>query len=995
MKGLGIGSIPFANWNEYDGTCLKTGEVVISKDGWEVISTPPTSDNIRILKMKIHDTRNLFSEVYQGAEEVLYAHSAAVEKVFDYQNFHNKMGHPGPKKMIELLKIHHPELQSVGELKLTCDACKFGKMVKRTIEISGTVYPLLGLIHTDICGPISVSTLGGRKYILNFMDDTSKFCVSALLETKDGASVAKVFAEFIAHAERITGKKVLKLRSDQGTEFLNDTMRCLLSSLGIVHEVSNAYTPKQNGNAERLNLTLWQMIRTLMLDSKLPSELWGDIHMQVVHLYNHRPHSSLNNRTPAQAFYPEDDSRRNLKKEFLHEIGTCMMIPTVSGHRNKMGSRAIKGFYVGVGCNQPGARVWIPERNLVLTSAAAVKHSDEKYTPPANAVILPLVLSEEREYQVQCILDEKTVKGKTYYLVRWQGYEASDDTWESHDNIKNCEALDRWESTEYSAYTMALNTFVPETPKNVVEALKSSASALWWEAMQAEYNAILSQDTFEVVPRPKDRKVVGSTWVLRVKNGIGNEAPIYKARLCARGFTQIPGLDYDETFAPTVSRTGLRLVIAIAMECDMLLHVVDCKNAFLNGKIDKEIYMEQPELMYSKGTCRKSHVWKLKKALYGLKQSPLIWNSELHRALEKIGFTQMRAEPCIYILNQGKNSFNKVHESFIILAVYVDDILIAAASQKALSFAKSSIANIFKIKDEGEARKIIGIELTRQRHGLILHQSEYIEDIIERFNFKNCNPVTIPMDIGNKLVHRKEHERIVTDAEYRQKIGALLFAATCTRPDICIPVNICSRYVNEPTQDHVSSVTKIFRYLKYTPRLGIRYTKDQKNLHLVCFSDADYSNDSSDSKSTSGYVVSLNGKPISWKASKQTLVTTSTVEAEYIAACAACKEVMWLRYLVEEIMGQPLSAAPDLFIDNTGALTVSTNNVLTNKTKHIRCKFHFISDCAKEKVVNLRQVSTHENPADMLTKPLARVKLQKFSKMLKMESVDEVNTEKV
>ena len=501
--------------------------------------------------------------------------------------------------------------------------------------------------------------------------------------------------------------------------------------------------------------------------------------------------------------------------------------------------------------------------------------------------------------------------------------------------------------------------------------------------MEKEYNAILEQGTFTVVPRPSGRKIVGSTWVLRIKSGT---PPLYKARLCARGFSQLPGLDYDETYAPTVSRTALRTVLALSVVFDMKLHVVDCKNAFLNGSIDREIYLEQPQYMVKSGTTSKSHVWKLNKALYGLKQAPWIWNLTLHNALTDAGFKRMHYEPCIYVRSLDKVKNGIPDHSLVILAVYVDDITIAAMSEEGLIFAKSSISKIFAIKDEGEASKIIGIEIARIKKGLILHQTEYADSVLTRFGMEECKSVATPMERNFRLVPKESGEPFIGNSLYRQQVGAILYAATCTRPDLCIAVNICSRFVEDPAERHYAALKRILRYLRGTKDLGLRYVSNSKHLCITGYSDSDFAGDVTDSKSTSGFVIEINGCPVSWKSTKQKCVSTSTVEAEYIACSLACKEVIWLRYLTEEILGFSLETTPILFTDNSGAKQLAHNNAISDKLKHIRNSYHFVRECVKDGLLDLQYVPTAANPADMMTKPLDRVKLQGHLERIKMTS---------
>jgi hypothetical protein len=314
---------------------------------------------------------------------------------------------------------------------------------------------------------------------------------------------------------------------------------------------------------------------------------------------------------------------------------------------------------------------------------------------------------------------------------------------------------------------------------------------------------------------------------------------------------------------------------------------------------------------------------------------------------------------------------------FVILAVYVDDITIAASNLAGVDFAKKAISKAFEIKDLGQARKIIGIELQKLDNGYFLHQQSYLRDILERFSMLEANGISTPMDQGTKLSPRQEGEPAKESSLYRQQIGALLFAGTCTRPDLCVAINICSRYVEDPCQRHYGAVKRIMRYVKHTLDYGLKYVHSSKPLTVSGFCDSDFAGDVLDSKSTSGFVIFVGACPVSWKATKQKAVSTSTVEAEYISACVACKEITWIRALVEEICGSPLPVKPVLRIDNTGARSLAQNDAMSEKTKHIRYTYHFVRECIREGVLDLEHVSTGANCADMMTKPLARVLLER------------------
>jgi transposase InsO family protein len=988
-------SVPAANKEGTDVHFWRDGSVTMNHGHEEIIRTDPTDGNLRVLKLRLfRNSVRDFTDFNTG-----YSSAFAV-KVPDvsFMLLHESLGHPSLGKMRKMssagilgdCKVVIPNL-------LHCDVCQQSKQTRRVKGSGGTKYKLLEVIHSDIC-EMSEKSLGGARYMLTFVDDCSRFCYIYFLPNKDAETVVSKFDEFVNWAERTTNCKVLRLRSDHGSEYENAVMKAFCCQRGIVQEFANSYSPSQNGTAERINRSLLEIMRANMIQARLPGNLWAEVMAYSCYLYNYRPHSALNSVAPATCFFGEKDSRRSMKLTHCHPVGCAIHITKPPSKRSKMQSKTIKGWYLGIGINEPGVRVWFPETNEIYTSAHITVWREQRYTPSVvSEALIPVPVDPEKEWEIDCIVDERVQKGKRLFRVRWKGFpDPEDDTWQSYSSLADTIAMEKWESPCEDVIHACVAATGPVFP-TVRQALQSREHDKWWDAMCKEHDSIMEQGTWEIVPRPPNRKVVGATWVLRTKKDVQSGHTIYKARLCARGFTQIPGIDFDATFAPTVSRAGLRLTIAIAVQFGMLIHAIDCKNAFLNGSIDREIYLEQPPHFISPGTTSSSHVCRLKKALYGLKQSPLIWNQALHSALESAGFRRMEYEPCLYVHRSrgGDASLGpKTEESinfanvqkdpmFVIIAVYVDDLTIAAMTLKGLDFAKKSISSVFQIKDEGEVKKVIGIEFEKLDNGYILHQREYLNQVLSRYGLNGANRVLIPMDQGCKLYPKAESEPASDSTQYRSQVGAILFAATCTRPDLCVSTNMCARYVENPGQRHSGALKRILRYIKGTLNYGLEFRRNGKPIEITGYCDSDFAGDETDSKSTSGYVVFVNGCAVSWKTTKQKSVSTSTVEAEYIAASMACKEVMWLRWLLEEILEDRLTK-PVVWIDNNGARLLAENEQLSEKTKHIRYSHHFIKECIKDGVLELKQVPTQDNVADMMTKPLNRQLLERHRDGIKL-----------
>jgi transposase InsO family protein len=969
-----------------------------------------------------------------------HAFSSKVQRLSDgLQFWHDAFGHCGPKK---LRKIVEKTIKPSSKNNLTldikvptefyCEACQLGKqtrMRKRKSSSECRTYEVGELLHMDICGPMRVSTLGGAKYVLNLLEEKTRYCFSFLLPSKEANLVFAKIKLALQWLKKQCGLTVKRMRSDQGSEFTANDLTCYCKENGISQEYSNAYTPSQNGNIERVNRKLMEIVCTWFASTNLPLELWGELYAHAVYVYNLRPHASLDGETPASMLFPEGDSRRVADLMHLHPIG-CRVTMNVVGekqHDGKLSAKAICGWYVGVAEDQPGVRMWVPEDGAVYSSAHVRVWSNERFTPagtenPSSLEIrnenasreesIKSILTnstnsfdlqaqegeaDEPEYEVEDILDEiYDDNGTKRYRVRWKGYSENDDSYERYETICHTDAYKRWECPSLMEGAFAVHS-TPEDYPTLEQAMRRADRDLWLTAMEAEFNSLSEQGTWEVVPRPTDRKIISAKWVLRIKWDSCRKVPLYKARFCARGFTQVKDVDFDNTFSPTISKAGLRLIIALAVQFNWLIHCVDCKNAFLNGFIDKEIYLEQPSHFIAANTTAKSHVCRLRKALYGLKQAPLIWNQALSDSLRKSGFEQLEYEPCIFVKRSNmsvgcKRNYSLVDswreaatdKEFCILGVYVDDITVIGASEEAVTDAKALIAGTFAIKDEGSISKVIGMEFEKIPMGYIIHQNAFLRDILVKQKMENCNGNRVPMETtaAATLTTVSQDDRQCDKDWYRSVVGELLFASTSARPDLSFAVNLVARFVENPCEKHRAAVQKIMRYIKSTSNHGLVYQSTGKEPRLVVHSDSDFAGDKQDSKSTTGYVITLNGCVVAWRSTKQKAVSTSTLEAEYIAACLSVKEVIWLHHLMTEILGALDLSVPLLLLDNAGAESICKREDVSNKTKHIRYAYHFVRECHSNNLINVRHVAGTENPADMFTKPLCFERFNAYKTML-------------
>ncbi len=454
--------------------------------------------------------------------------------------------------------------------------------------------------------------------------------------------------------------------------------------------------------------------------------------------------------------------------------------------------------------------------------------------------------------------------------------------------------------------------------------------------------------------------MVGCRWVFRKKRDASGKVVRYKARVVAKGYAQREGVDYFETYAPVARYDTLRTLIANATQKGRVIHQLDVETAFLNGKLEEEVYMEQPQGFVEPG--KEGLVCRLKRSIYGLKQSPRCWNLTLVQHMKKKGFRQSDADPCVFY--KGDSVF----------AVYVDDCVLIAPTMAEMVELKKSLSEGFKIKDLGPLHHLLGIRVVQGKDFTTLDQEVYIGDMLKEYGQENANPVATPADCNVHLETDDGFSQPVDRKAYQSLVGSLLYAAIATRPDIAHAVSTVCKFSSAPTEAHLTAARRILRYLKGTAGLRLRYQRSGSR-EVVGYSDADWASSVDDRRSTSGVLYMLAGGAITWVSKRQPTVALSTAEAEYTALCAASQEAVWLRRLMGELGFDP-AASTDIYGDNQGALAIARNPVGHKRVKHFDIKLHFVREQLERKVINLHYLSTKELPADILTKAVPRDQFQ-------------------
>ena len=531
-------------------------------------------------------------------------------------------------------------------------------------------------------------------------------------------------------------------------------------------------------------------------------------------------------------------------------------------------------------------------------------------------------------------------------------------------------------------------------PNNVNEVLESNEKEQWLQAMKAELDAFKEFGVYEKV-KIKDitAPLIKGRWVYSVKDEL-NVPDIFKSRLVAKGFTQEVGQNYLDTYSPVINGETIRFLLALAAINGWEIHQLDAKNAFLNGKLENEIYFKPPPMCKTK----KDEAWLLKKAIYGLKNAPLIFYKTFSETLIKCGFTVSKINPCLIY-----------HEKLeVYVALYVDDLLVVGSSIKNINKAKDIIKSKFVMKDMGEPKMFLGMNIKRVNKN---HIKISMKSTLERI--QQSHGVKVPMrkiktplakgfdrfDEKSEKLNEEEHHK------YRSLIGKLLHIANNVRLDISFAVSILSRHLQTPRKCHLAAAQRVLQYLIQTKNKGIHFTKykykkmksidyrvvssnkkqiifdygKKRDYEIRAVTDASYGNEEN-KKSQYGYIVMLNDNVISWASKKQSSISLSTAEAEYVGMSEAAKTTLYFRNLIKELN---MKTGPGVICsDNIAALQMSAIRTISSKTKHIEIRFYHIQDCVKKRKLKLEYVNTTENIADGLTKILDGSTNSKLNKLI-------------
>ncbi|KAK8947207.1 hypothetical protein KSP39_PZI006814 [Platanthera zijinensis] len=803
----------------------------------------------------------------------------------------------------------------------------------------------LELVHADIWGPATTPTWSQNRFYLLLIDDFSRMCWIYFLPHKSDAF--QTFCHFKALVENEIDHKIKCLRTDRGGEFLSTEFNQFCESRGIKRHLTVPYCPQQNGVVERKNRTVVEMGKSLLQQRGLPKQFWGEAMHTAVHIINRAPTKALTNSTPYETWYKRKPSIHHFKI-----FGSIAYALTTREHRDKLEKKGEKCIMVGYSQESKGYRLYNPITQRLIISRDTIFDEDKSWDWNAVEDQTPLFLDFVEDAAEDPSSDSPSQPPNPPSVEE----SSSDDRYGSSSPKKFRSLTDIYESCNVA--------LICQEPTSFAEAISQPQ---WAEAMKSEIHMISKNNTWMLVNKPPQHSIIGLKWIFKLKLNEDGKVQKHKARLVARGFSQKPGRDFTETFAPVARMETIRILLAFAAQQRLQIHQLDVKSAFLNGDLNEDIYVQQPEGFVVQGEEEK--VYKLRKALYGLRQAPRAWNDRIDQFLTLNQYARSPYEASLYYKHLPNNSF-------LIVCIYVDDLLVIGSNSQLAEEFKTLMKSEFEMSDLGPMKYFLGLQIDQIPGAVFVHQSNYLQVLLKRFGMQDCKPTATPMATNERLL-KEDGEEKISEEIYRSIVGSLIYL-TNSRPDIEHAVGMVSRFVSAPSSVHMKAVKRIFRYLQGTCNYGLMYTQSGNEEEvLIGFSDSDWAGSADDRKSTSGFVFQVGGKSISWNSKKQQCTALSSAEAEYIAIGEAAKEGVWLKRILEELRRKKQEPTL-LMVDSTSAMSICKNPVFHNRTKHIQIKHHFVRELVEEKEIALMYCNTKDQLADGMTKALTAEKFQAF-----------------
>ncbi|KAJ9556204.1 LOW QUALITY PROTEIN: hypothetical protein OSB04_010818 [Centaurea solstitialis] len=955
VEGLGYNMFSSSQFcdNGYWVKQFQYGSDVNDEDNNVILSARRNGNLYSTVFRSIPQTQPQFEAISDPRNAICPLAKASKE---DSWLWHRRLCHQNFKDMNKLVSKNL--VKGLPETRLSkdtlCPACEQGKMTRSSHppRMDTNSKSPLDMIHMDLCGPTRTESLAQKKYMLVLVDEFSRFTWLEFLRPKSDA--ADRIIAFIKRIQVLLGRRVKKLRSDNGTKFRNAKLQSFLEDVGISHNFSAVRTPQQNEVVERKNRTLVEAARSMMAHSGVPQSFWAEVVSTACYTQNR---TLIVKRTGKTAYEMVEQRKPNI--DYFRVFGCKCYVLNDRDDLGKFEPKSDESIFIGYSHNSKAYRVFNKRTRTILESSNVDFSETETYSvaSPSNVnasfpelFTAPPSTDSSTNFSALDFLDLADYDLPTLTVCSRTGSgEAEDEVslGETADSGVTHPHTRKWtrdhppskiigspsqpvttRSAKNVENLILFGGFLSEfEPSDVSQALTDPD---WVLAMQEELAEFERNKVWRLVTRPWGKSIIGLKWIFRNKKDENDLIIRNKARLVAKGYRQQEGIDYDETFAPVARIEAIRIFLAYAAHKNMTVYQMDVKCAFLNGVLQEEVYVEQPEGFVDPRFPE--HVYILDKALYGLKQAPRAWYETLTDYLLGVGYKKGTINPTLFLKRSGKD--------LIIVQIYVDDIIFASTKPEMCQEFENTMKSQSKMSMMGELTFFLGLQVRRRPDGIFINQAKYVEDLLKRFDFGGSNPAATPMPRN--------------------------FQLNADTSDIVFSTGVCARFQCDPRDSHLSAVKRILRYLKGTPDFGLWYPKDS-GFELIAYTDSDHAGCKLNRKSTSGACQFLGDKLVSWSSWKQNCVSLSTVEAEYVAAACCCLQVLWMKTQLADF-GYTMQRIP-IYCDSKSVIQITVNPVQHSRTKHIDIRYHFIKDHVEKGNVELYFVENDYQLADLFTKP--------------------------
>jgi Reverse transcriptase (RNA-dependent DNA polymerase)/gag-polypeptide of LTR copia-type/Integrase core domain len=889
----------------------REGEMTILRDGRPLVMAKEKNGAIEVCTSPYFSSTPMHRQPSSPPNSPLIAFSS-------YDEFHAALGHaPAVNKSLYADGEAIPDRPANFE----CVHCLLGKSVHHKPHSNpDRATRRFQIIHCDLSGTLPMPSLSGNRYYIAFLDEYTREPILRFLKIRSEAETH--IRDLIAFAEQ-RELRIEIFHCDNAGELVSLQLRKFFASKGIELQTSPPRHHESNGMAERLNRTLYDDARTMLVGK--PQELLAEALSTAAYLRTLKPHASLPGRvTPYERIHNKKPTISHLRPFFAD---CCVHIPPESRPAgSKLMARAEMCKLVGYQ-GLKAYRLWNPANGKVQVASDVVFTQWKKPDMQPNSIskIPPTTLFNPRELQWQPVQTVANHPPPRY-----------------PDTVK-------WDNEKEEA-TILATLGVPAT---VRQAMDSNESADWTSAMEREIKALEDNGTWSVERMPHGKTLIDTKWVFAKKFHADGTLAKYKARLVARGFTQRSGWDYDQTYSPVARLETMRIVLAVAAHHQWDLWQIDFETAYLNGTLDHEIYIKPPKCT----KVEEGEVLRLRKALYGLKQSGRQWHKLLATKLHELGLKQLQFDACCF---KGEH---------LIVLVYVDDLLIAGTHDAINSF-RQSLCGTYKFKDLGPCKYLLGFEIDRRPEGIYLSQKGYVEKLLSRFHMDKCNPRKTPMDNGTKLEPRSDNDKAASIEEYQQLLGSVNWLMIGSRPDISCATTMLGWFSANPSDSHRAIANQLLRYLRYTQQA--LFFPFNKPMTLDVWTDATWAS-TWDGRSVQGLLAVVAGCTVTWKSKKQASVALSSCESEYMGGSNATQTLLWIHGALIELGFEMDIDSTRLHCDNLSAIENLREDKSRPRTRHINAHFHFVAEHI-DRTFRLQHIPGTDNPADAFTKlqPLPR-----------------------